>query len=405
MKIAFLLGAFPSPSESFIVNQIAGLKSLGLDLQILASRKDEGGISHPAINSSGLMKIVHFYNPTAGAIKRIGKGFRILLFVNGYREFGKYWKAVRLRSLRDLFLVNDFLKLIHPPAIIHAHFGPNGILGARLKRWDVFRGKLITTFHGYDMSAFLEMEEKVYEIVFQEGDLFLPISKFFGEKLMALGCPEKKIIIHRMGIDLDRYKFSSKVLKEKECIKLLSVARFVEKKGLEFSLRALAIVRAQLRGHKLEYYIVGDGKLKRKYEEIIERESLADHAFLLGWKTQDEVSKLMNECHIFILPSITASNGDMEGIPVSLMEAMACGMPVISTYHSGIPELVADGKSGLLVPEKDADALAESLLYLLKKPGRWSEMGRSGRKIIEREYDIEKLNRRLVKIYQQVLAL
>ena len=84
---------------------------------------------------------------------------------------------------------------------------------------------------------------------------------------------------------------------------------------------------------------------------------------------------------------------------------ISCGMPVISTYHSGIPELVADGRSGLLVPEKDADALAESLRYLIKKPEIWSEMGRCGRKIVEREYDIEKLNRRLVEIYQQVLAL
>ena len=103
------------------------------------------------------------------------------------------------------------------------------------------------------------------------------------------------------------------------------------------------------------------------------------------------------------LPSITASNGDQEGIPVVLMEAQATGLPIISTYHTGIPEVVIDGKSGFLVHEKDVDALAEKLEYLIKHPEIWPEMGRYGRKHVEEKYDIKKLNQQLVKIYQNLI--
>ena len=105
----------------------------------------------------------------------------------------------------------------------------------------------------------------------------------------------------------------------------------------------------------------------------------------------------------FILASSTSRDGDMEGIPVVLMEAQACGMPVVSTLHSGIPEVVLDGESGVLVPEGDVDALTERLQYLVEHPELWPEMGRRGRKLVEQKYDIKMLNSRLVRIYEALL--
>jgi len=104
-----------------------------------------------------------------------------------------------------------------------------------------------------------------------------------------------------------------------------------------------------------------------------------------------------------LAPSITSQNGDQEGIPTTLMEAMACGLPVLSTFHSGIPELVQDGQSGFLVPERDVEALAEKLEHLLNHQECWSEMGLAGRKFVEANHDINKLNDRLVEIYEQLL--
>ena len=123
----------------------------------------------------------------------------------------------------------------------------------------------------------------------------------------------------------------------------------------------------------------------------------------MGALEQDEYLKIYQEARIFVLPSVTASKGDEEGTPVVLMEAQATGLPVISTFHSGIPEVVIHGKSGFLVPEKDVDALAERLEYLIEHPEIWPEMGKEGRKFVEKKYDIKKLNQQLVEIYQDLL--
>ncbi len=119
---------------------------------------------------------------------------------------------------------------------------------------------------------------------------------------------------------------------------------------------------------------------------------------------QDEVAELLRDSHILLAPSVTAADGDQEGIPVALMEAMSLGMPVVSTYHSGIPELIQDGVSGFLVPEREVDALADRLQYLLEHPQRWPELGRAGRRAVEEHFNIDKLNDRLADIYQQLIG-
>ena len=113
--------------------------------------------------------------------------------------------------------------------------------------------------------------------------------------------------------------------------------------------------------------------------------------------------KILSNSDILLAPSITAHDKDQEGIPVVLMETMAMGLPIISTLHSGIPELVQDGISGYLVPERDVDALAEKLNYLIEHPELWSEMGKAGRAFVEENFNIDKLNDRLVEIFQSLL--
>jgi colanic acid/amylovoran biosynthesis glycosyltransferase len=111
----------------------------------------------------------------------------------------------------------------------------------------------------------------------------------------------------------------------------------------------------------------------------------------------------MKDSDILLAPSVTAEGGDQEGIPVVLMEALAQGLPVISTYHSGIPELVQDGVSGYLVHERDVNVLSERLEHLIKNQELWAKMGRAGRNYIENYYNIDKLNEQLVEIFQKLL--
>ncbi|HEY6104105.1 MAG TPA: glycosyltransferase, partial [bacterium] len=118
---------------------------------------------------------------------------------------------------------------------------------------------------------------------------------------------------------------------------------------------------------------------------------------------QGEIRRLLEGAHILLAPSVTAQDGDQEGIPNVVKEAMATGMPVVSTRHSGIPELVQDAVSGFLVAERDVDALAERLVFLIDHPETWPEMGRAGRRKVEADFDVEHMHDRLIALYAQVL--
>jgi colanic acid/amylovoran biosynthesis glycosyltransferase len=125
---------------------------------------------------------------------------------------------------------------------------------------------------------------------------------------------------------------------------------------------------------------------------------------MIGAQSHAEVMRLMEEAHILIAPSITAADGDEEGIPNTVKEAMALGLPVVSTTHAGIPELVEDGVSGFLVPERDSAALGERLAQLVDRPETWAALGRAGRQRIERHFDIDRLNDELLVLYEGIAA-
>ena len=176
------------------------------------------------------------------------------------------------------------------------------------------------------------------------------------------------------------------------------MARLAEKKGIDIGLRAIASVRE--RGADLRYDIVGEGPMREQLEELIDELSLSDVVRLHGERDGAYVRERLAEAHVFLLASVTASNGDQEGTPVSLMEAQACGLPVLSTLHSGIPEVVADDASGLLVPEGDAEALAAGIEQLIARIAEWPELGRRGREHIARNYSLDAWTERLLAIYR-----
>ena len=123
----------------------------------------------------------------------------------------------------------------------------------------------------------------------------------------------------------------------------------------------------------------------------------------MGWRDETEIVKILQDTHIFVAPSITAADGNQDAPINVLKEAMAIGLPVVSTYHGGIPELVEDGKSGFLVPEKDVAALADKLGYLIEHPELWSAMGKAGRQFVLEHYNLNLLNDDLMNIYYSLI--
>ncbi len=412
MKIAFIVTQFPLLSETFILNQITGLIDRGHKVDIFAKMPGNFDLIHEDVHRYNLLEsncyfIDSYYMVSKNKIVRLDSGARFMMkyihknpipLLNSV-NFLKYGKQAA--SLGLLFKIMPFLEK-GPYDIIHTHYGPNGNFGTLLKDLKAIKGKVITTFHGYDMSKYIRNNgDDVYDYLFVKGDLFLPISEYWKDSLIKLGCSEHKIIVHRMGVDTNKFRFIPRKQKNNEKVQLLTIARLVEKKGLEFGIRAVA--KVMKKHSNLEYRIVGDGSLRYELEELVEDLKIVDKVKLLGWKQQEEIVELMRDADILLAPSVTAKDGDQEGIPVVLMEALAQGLPVLSTRHSGIPELVQDGISGFLIPEKDVDGLAEKLLYLIKHQEIWPEMGRAGRVHVERNYDINKLNDRLVELYQQLL--
>ncbi len=405
LKIAFIVNEFPVISETFIFNQIIGLKSKGHQVDIYAVDGTSSKID--IINNNHFQNCIFHepYIPT-NRLCRVIKGLRFLLTKLGHNplalfkslnffKYGKYAASLNLLYASISHLNSQTYD------IIHCHFGPNGIKGVLLKDIGVLKGKVITTFHGYDVNKLPKQYNINYHHLFQRGDLYTVNSDFTANKLAALGCPKEKIIKLPVGLDLSHFKFKKRMLHSGEPIKIITVARLVEKKGCEYSIKAVAKIAKK--HPNIIYNIVGDGNLRQSLESLIEQLNIADKVKLLGWKNHDEIAKLYAESHIFVLASVTAADGDMEGQGLVLQEAQAMGMPVLSTQHNGIPEGILAEKSGILVPEKNIDALAEKLCYLVENPQVWSEMGRAGRAFVESKYNIDHLTNRLIEIYQSLV--
>ncbi len=181
----------------------------------------------------------------------------------------------------------------------------------------------------------------------------------------------------------------------------MTVGRLVEKKGIEYVLRAVRILVDRRR--EVEYHILGDGPGRDRLVALVAELGLADRVTLHGRQDQAKVREVIEESHALVAASVTAADGDEEGIPNVLKEAMALGLPVVATRHAGIPELIEDDVSGFLVPERDEAVLADALERLARDPGRWAAMGRAGRAKIEMEYDIHRLNDRLAGLLQGLI--
>jgi len=404
MRVLFIVGTFPSLSETFILNQITGLIELGVDVEIIAQSRPYERKQHDDIAEYRLMERVRYADMQKNKAKRIIKGIHLAL-ANIHKNPAAILKALNFPrygeqalSLRLLYTIAQMQNRSYD--IIHCHFGQNGITGACLKDMEV-EAKLVTTFHGNDLSAYILKNPKAYTRLFTNGDLFLPISEQTKQKLQMLGCDPKKTAVHRMGVRMERFEYTPRERIKGEPTTILTIGRLVEKKGHEYAIRAFAKVAATRKD--IRYLIVGDGPQRSLLETLAAELGVKDRVEFLGEINQDEAAELYRKSHIFLLPSVTAADGDQEGVPVVLMEAQATGLPVISTKHAGIPEVVEDGKTGYLVGEKDTDALAEKLGYLIEHPEQWPKMGEAGRKLVEEKYDSNKLNKELAGIYIRLL--
>ncbi|MFT2925079.1 colanic acid biosynthesis glycosyltransferase WcaL [Escherichia coli] len=404
MKVGFFLLKFPLSSETFVLNQITAFIDMGFEVEIVALQKGDTQNTHAAWTKYNLAARTRWLQdePTGKVAKLRHRASQTLRGIHRKNT----WQALNLKRYgaesRNLIL-SAICGLVATPFhadVFIAHFGPAGVTAAKLRELGVIRGKIATIFHGIDISSreVLNHYTPEYQQLFRRGDLMLPISDLWAGRLQKMGCPREKIAVSRMGVDMTR--FSPRPVKAPATpLEIISVARLTEKKGLHVAIEACRQLKEQ--GMAFRYRILGIGSWERRLRTLIEQYQLEDVVEMPGFKPSHEVKAMLDDADVFLLPSVTGADGDMEGIPVALMEAMAVGIPVVSTLHSGIPELVEADKSGWLVPENDARALAQRLAAFSQlDTDELAPVVKRAREKVEHDFNQQVINRELASLLQ-----
>lgn len=411
MRIAFVVASFPVLSETFILNQIVGLIERGNTVDIYAF-EDGAEIDtskvHQDVKKYNLLEHTYYVPKIpSNHLLRLLKG--LWISAKFYQAPLVWWRSLDISkyssqsaSLRLLYRAKSLIGK-EPYDIIHCQFGTLALMAMTMREIGAIKGKLVTSFRGYDISEFVQKSgQNVYQELFAHGDFFLTNCNYFKNRLIALGCDRNKLVVLGSGIDCSKFVYTPRPIPIDGRVQIVTTGRLVEKKGIEYCIRAIAKL-AKMHPN-IEYKIIGDGSLKADLQQLIDNLGVHDRVKILGWQRQKEIINILSQSHIFMATSVTASDGNQDAPVNTLKEAMAMGIPVIGTLHGGIPELIEDGISGFLVPEKNVDALADKLSWLIEHPQNWAKMGQAGREYVENHYEINQLNDRLVAIYQQILS-
>ncbi len=373
LKVGFRVGQYPCLSETFIAAQIAALTQSGSHISIHADQ----------LGPAGTPEARH----TLAAAKPRGLPTAWLHAITPWR-------------IREAWLAATQRRWAQQQEVIVCNFGWFGASLARALGGCPTAPPFVTIFHGDDVSRSLQQgNEGIYEELFASGNLLLTVSELWRSRLLSLGAPEERVRIHHMGVNLAEHPFAPKMGDERRpSFRIVHVARLVEKKGTEYLLRAIARLRGSADLPSLELDIIGSGPLEAKLRQLSEEFGLADVVHFLGPLPHDGVRRQLATADLFVLPSVTAADGDMEGIPVVLMEAMATGLPVVSTRHSGIPELVRHEHSGLLADERDEEELFHQIHRIMQDSQLRRHLVTNARQTIEREFDQQRQNQALAEI-------
>lgn len=400
MKIISLVKEFPKTSETFIFSRFRGLLDLGHDVKIISLKKPGKTFTHQ--NSELLDRTIYIGYESNSLLRFLKIAFTVISNCFNTDFLRHIFK--NKTELSILFYPVIRSNLIKKADIILIHFGDIAYRFSLLKNILGFKKPVVVAFYGVDVARFLpSLTSLERSRLWDTMTLGLPVSHFFMEQLHSLGCPTEKLRVHHMGVDTEHFNLQ-KSPPTKNILRLVSVCRLVEKKGIDLVIKSIPKI---LKAHpevKIVYDIVGDGPERSKIEKLVASYNIKKMVFFHGAKSHQEIEKILKAADVFILPSRTASNGDMEGIPVSLMEAMSCGLAVISTFHSGIPELITDGVSGLLVGENDSNGIASALMHLISEPYLGIRLGSNARDGVVKNFNCAPLNTELESILKDVIA-
>jgi len=389
MHIVHITEFFSPRSETFIYNYVQGLQKLGHRSQVICMNR----INDDERPHDDCVEIDHMsrLNPS-----RIYSGLK--------RRLGLLEKQEQLFGVarKQLFRILQSSK----PDVIHAHFGPMGVMVAPVAQ--KLNIPLVVTFMGYDGSRALRSERwrKNYKQLNTTVSALIGISNDMCNRLTSVGFDSDKIHRISLGVNIDEFLLRDPTTdfdgKEVRCI---HVGRLTAKKSPLKLLEAFNIAYQALSPDiNLKLTIAGDGELQDAVEDKVKELKLESQVDILGSVSHKDVIKLFRETHIYTQYCETSHNGDVEGQGVTFVEASASGLPIVSTLHGGIPDVVLNGQTGYLVAEGDTKGMADRIIQLARHPEQWTAFGNCGRKHIEKTFTLDAQLEYTIALYHQVLS-
>jgi|GEM_PF-771340 colanic acid/amylovoran biosynthesis glycosyltransferase len=410
-KIAMVVPAFPSVSQTFIALQIAWLYKLGYDLRIvrMGAAGDERWIvdalrpvldkidiiSLPYNNTNSIFKRIFYFLPVWAANTRRMPAASFRVFLE---------KAMRLKLAEFVRIHNDahLFHLCGNADILHFQFMTLANRYTQMQGCGFVRrpAGIVCSVRGYDISRKAVLDEIDFRALIQNVSLFLPVCEYF-KKILEKNGFQKTIRVVHSPVDTTRLCGQKKVKGQKSSIKIVSVGRLVEKKGFDDAIKALSILRQSY--SDFHYTIVGEGPLRRMLSGTILEYGLSGQVALKGEMPSRETLDLIAASDILIAPSKTAADGEVEGIPNVLKEAMCLGLQVIATKHAGIPELIEHKVNGLLVSEGSPEEIAHALSELIHNRSDWAGRAEKASMTVSDQYSPDQTTRDLIDAYETIL--
>jgi glycosyltransferase involved in cell wall biosynthesis len=352
--VASICGTFLKPEMQSIYRQVAGLRQTRT---IVYTQSHENAEMFPF---EPVIKLTRLVRPRL-------RGNFIL----------RFWFKHVIKKWPPPFPINKEIAPHYPydlvallkrdkPDLAHVYYGHKAV--HYLEMLQAWGGPWVVSFHGVDVSKFLNETGYMEKLrtVFAETRLVMARSQSLLDRLEELGCPRAKLRLNRTPIPLGHLTATVREAPPHGEWRLVQACRLIQKKGIITTLKALAIVRESF--PQVRYVLCGDGPLREKIEETALQLGLRRNVEFAGWLDQAGVQREYQRAHIFLHASEKTKAEDQEGVPNSMLEAMATGLPVVATLHGGIPEAVTSGSEGLLVPEKNPEELAHAILDLMSNP-------------------------------------
>jgi len=395
MRIAYCLLQFPVLSQTFIVNEIVELLREGHEVFIFSASHPRSRAYQPLVEEHGLLARSHYLPVVANLVQGLPASE---LMPDLLRDtFDATRKGTRiLEDVIDFTAANYFANLAEKLNIdiLHSHFhGTASALTALIAR----KAELPFTFTCHALDIFVDPDPRVMRRHFDAACAVITVSNYNKEYLQAItGVDAHKIAIVRACSDLERFL---DLERRDNGRTLVSIGRLVEKKGLSYAIEAFAQVLPAYPG--LRYRIVGGGPLEEELRNLAASLGIADSVQFTGAVDQTQVVRELQQATMEVLPCVRAGNGDLDGAPLTLQEAMVAGVPVVASTAASIPELIRNGTDGLLVEPRDSDALATAIRAQLDSPQCAHRMALSARSRVLDCFNIHTEVGKLLEVWQR----